>query len=145
MSAGRWEINHAIELLEREGYLVRKPSEAALPVVLEVPAHQRSPYEVDVRIDAVLNGKTCRLSKPFPFDLLLNQDDDTFRRKDLPQILSRHLAHFMADSMAPMIAAQVKEKIDPLVPEKRMSLAEIESYLAWALRDCRTEKEPSEE
>jgi hypothetical protein len=140
----RWEIGRAIEVLERAGYVVRRPSEVSLPVTLEVPEHQRNLYAVDVRVDALLNGQTCCISQSFPPDLLLNPDDNEFRTRDLPLILSRKLSQFMADSLAAGIAAQVKTKIEPLVPEKRMSLHEIESYLEWALRDCRAEKEPTE-
>jgi hypothetical protein len=144
MRVSQWEINHSIDLLEREGYLVRRPSEIALPVTLEVVPHQSSPYEVSVRADAVFNGVPCYLAQSFPVERLLDPDSDEFRTHAVPQIMSSALARFMADSLREGIAEQVEKKIKPLVPEKRMSLFEIESYIAWALRDCRAEKDGTE-
>jgi hypothetical protein len=145
MRPSRFEINYCIDLLEREGYLVRRPSEVKLPVTLEVVPHRHSPWEVSLRADAIFNGVPCCLAQSFPADRLLDPDNDDFRSRAVPQIMSRELARFMADSLRGELTEQVKSKVNPLVPEKRMSLMEIESYLAWALRDCRAEKEPSEQ
>jgi len=141
----RYEINYCIDLLEREGYLIRRPSEVKLPVTLEVVPHQHSAWEVSLRADAIFNGVPCYLAQSFPADRLLDPDSDEFRTRAVPQIMSNALAHFMADSLREGLSEQVKSKIEPLVPEKRMGLMEIESYLAWALRDCRAEKEPTEQ
>lgn len=126
------EVRLAIQYLEHFGYVVRKPSEAHLPIVLEVD-QSSSRYEVGVRLDTVFNGVPYALRQSYPVEYLLAQDGH-FRDKDLPKIMADELAYFISDKFRESIATQVKEKITPLVPETKMSLDEIASYVSTALR-----------
>ena len=65
MSIDDYEIAHSISVLERNGYIVRKPSEADVPVVLKVLPDELW-KTVDVRADVLINGETCALIERFP-------------------------------------------------------------------------------
>ena len=124
-----------ITALEAAGYVVRKPSEVELPVVIEpvLDDERFTQYSIAVRADCKINGKDLCWLERFPIDLVLSQDDEDFRANHLPRIIARSLADFISDGMVGAIKEQVKEKIDPLVPEKKMSLEEIVSFIAAAL------------
>lgn len=130
-----WQARHYITELEAAGYVVRKPSEVELPVVIEpvLDDDRFTQYSIAVRADCKINGQNLCWLKRFPIDLVLNQDDDDFRSNHLPRIIARSLADFISDGMVGAIKAQVKDKIDPLVPEKKMGLEEIVSFIAEAL------------
>ena len=129
-----WELARMIRALETNGYVVRRPSEADLESVLEVvPPEKPFQFEIGVRLDTKFNGTPFALLKYFPVELLLHTDDAEFREKALPQIMSREIAYHLAERMIPCIVDQVEKKIKPLVPEKRMSLDEIISFIAHAL------------
>lgn len=129
-----WEVREAILLLEGNGYIVRKPSEAELPVSLEVmPPDERSCYEIGVRADTKLNGVPYAFVQRFPVDRLLDPDDSEFRDNVLPRIMGKELGYYIAGKLSEGLAAQVKSKINPLVPEKRMSLNEIVGFIAYSL------------
>lgn len=138
-----WELSHMIRTLEANGYVVRRPSEADLDSVLEVaPPTQPYQHEIGVRLDTKFNWTHFALLKYFPIELLLHPDDSEFRDKVLPQVMSREIAHHLAERMIPGIAAQVEAKIKPLVPEKRMSLDEIVSFIAHALGTTKHRVDP---
>ena len=134
MSVVDFNIIYAIETLERAGYIVRKPVEASIPVVLEVrTTGERMPLQhVGLRADMMLNGVPVALVEHYPVDMLLSQDPD-FRNNFVPRKISRMLANYLADAMLPGIRDQVKEKVTPLVPEPQMSRAEIEAFIKNAL------------
>ena len=115
MSIDDYEIAHSISVLERNGYIVRKPSEADVPVVLKVLSDELW-RTVDVRADALINGETCALIERFPIELVLGQDPK-FREQHLPHIIGRKLGSYIADKLAADLALQVEEKINPLVPK----------------------------
>lgn len=133
-----------IERLEAAGYVVRKPSEADLESVLEIEQPGRhSFYEMGIRLDTMFNGTPYALMQRFPFEMVLDPDDSRFREHDLPRIFANEIAHHLADKLMPGIVAQVKAKIDPLVPEKRMSLDEIVSFIANALGTTKHRVDPT--
>lgn len=136
------ETQHAIRVLENAGYIIRKPSEANLPVVLEAVPSPNDPWQLAVRADMMMNGTPFCLQQTFPIELVLNQDDDRFRTQDLPRIMGSKLGHYLAERLAENIASQVAEKITPLVPEKHMSLDEIVSLIAAALGTSKHRIEP---
>lgn len=128
------ELARMVRTLEANGYVVRRPSEAAIESVLEVaPPEKPFQFEIGVRLDTKFNGTPFALLKYFPIELLFDPDDAEFREKALPQIMSREIAYHLAERMIPCIVDQVEKKIKPLVPEKRMSLDEIISFIAHAL------------
>lgn len=135
-----WEILDAVRLLRGRGYIVRRPGEATLETTLEVDRvpidHHARMGHIGLRLDTTLNGTPYALAHHFPFELVLSEDDD-FRRRYVPKFFADKLAHYMADRMVPGIEEQVKVKLDPLVPEKRMSLVEIEAYIEYALSECK--------
>lgn len=138
-----WELARMVRTLEANGYVVRRPSEADIESVLEVaPPERPFCYEIGVRLDTKFNGVPFALLKYFPIEHLLHPDDGEFREKVLPQIMSREIAHHLAERMIPCIADQVEKKIKPLVPEKRMSLDEIVSFIAGALRTTKHRVDP---
>ena len=137
-----YEIQYAIRVLENAGYIIRKPSEANLPVVLEAVPCPHNIWHLAVRADMMMNGTPFCFQQTFPIELVLNQDDDRFRTQDLPRIMGSELGHYLAERLAENIASQVAEKITPLVPEKRMSLAGIVSFIAEALGTSKHRIEP---
>lgn len=137
MKKSEWEILEAIDLLERRGYVVRKLAEADIESVLEVVPLPEDCYRVAVRVDATVNGKHMALAERFPAELLLDQDHSEFRHRHAPRILADKLGMFLSGAMLPGIEAQMREKVDPLVPERRMSLAEIQSFIERALKETR--------
>lgn len=138
-----WELAHMVRTLEANGYVVRRPSEADIESVLEVAPPERAfCYEIGVRLDTKFNGVPFALLKYFPIEPLLHPDDGEFREKVLPQVMSREIAHHLAERMIPCIADQVEKKIKPLVPEKQMPLDEIVSFIAAALRTTKHRIDP---
>lgn len=131
------ELRFMIETLEGNGYVVRRPSEADLDSVLEIEKPGTgSAYHygnIGLRLDTVFNGVPYALLERVPIELLLHQDDASFREQEIPRMFGRKMAHYIADRFMPGIVAQVATKIKPLVPEKRMSLEEIVSHIASAL------------
>jgi len=142
MKYDSWEIARAIETLEHSGYVVRRPGEATLPVTLEIVQPEMAGFgQVGVRADVTINDVPYAFAERFPVERVFDTDDAEFRHRVVPQIMGRALGRYIGDKLTEGLILQVKEKIDPLVPEKRMSLAEIEKFLSWALRtDRRVEK-----
>lgn len=142
-SAPDWEIAHCIRILESVGYIIRKPSEADISVVLEVEPHgERSFYDIGIRADTTINDVTYAFAQRFPVELVLNQDDASFREKTLPEIMGRELGRYIGDRLTHGLTEQVKAKIEPLVPEKQMGLNEIVSFIADALGTSKHRIEP---
>lgn len=142
MDYEEYRLAEAIKLVERHGYIVRRPSEANIPVVLEVPEYQRHPYSIDVRADTILNGTPYAFAQTFPVEMILRRDDPRFREEELPRIFSRELGHYIADQMCTSLAAQVEEKITSLIPPETMSLDEIVTHIAMALGTSKHRIEP---
>lgn len=131
----RFEIARAIHLLETNGYVVRRPIEADLPAVFEII---QEGGRVAIRTDLLLNGKTYCLKSSFDADLLLDPDLPEFRDRHVASIIFRELANYIADGLMRGAGDQLRDKIEQIVPQKRLSLGEVESYLSWALSEPRT-------
>lgn len=138
-----WELEKAVRLLESRGFAVRRPSETDWPVVIEIGEGSPEGHhgEISVRVDLTHNGEQFVTRRMFPFELACNPDSDDFRTGPMPQMLADELGHYIAQRMLPLITAQIKDKIKPFVPEKRLSLAEIEGFIAMALDSRYTREE----
>lgn len=135
------ELFYMIQTLEANGYVVRKPSEAKLTTVLEVE-YPHDPYEIGIRLDTVLNGVPYATTKRFPAEMVLSREQPSFREEALPRMFADMLGRYISQQMLDGIADQVKEKIEPLVPEERMGLDEIVSHIASALGTTKHRIEP---
>jgi hypothetical protein len=94
-----YEEAWAVQLLEGLGYIVRRPEQASFPVVARVHIPDGDdPYRrVTVVVDTEINERKCAVRQCFHAGQLVEIG------RALPDIMTRELSRFMAESLRPAI------------------------------------------